>query len=89
MSEQMVLVRAVDMLPPEVAGALRDEYENPSACSFFACPGPDVEPIAMATCSFCGLMAELAQRAGRPVQSADDYWAEKDASLGAFGEEQV
>lgn len=70
---------AVDMLSPEAAGALRDEHENPGCCAFFACPGPDVEPIPMATCSFCGLMAELAKRAGREVKSADAYYARLDA----------
>jgi hypothetical protein len=48
----------------DLARELLDELDE-SLCAFWACPGPDVEPVAMATCRVCSTIHRLRSLTGQ------------------------
>ena len=56
-----------DAIRAEMARELLDGQDDACGCSFDMCPGPDVEPIDMATCAWCRIVHDLRVIAGRPA----------------------
>lgn len=50
-----------------------------TGCQFFACDGPTLEPIDMATCHRCATVAQLRQRLALPIIHLEETTEYADA----------
>lgn len=46
-------------------------------CQFWACDGPTLEPVPMATCLRCEVLAKVRVASGLPARSSDDMTFEE------------